>query len=213
MNWKGLQKDMIKMLINIIKHPIFMASKRIDLFKYLLHDYINKYGILSDNDKILFNTLKKLGIKKDGVIIVSGVGDGHILYYLLSHKFIKAVGYDMNKKNVKNCNRISGSDISHIINNYNELPKGDVLVCCNLLNGMYIESRKLFLNRISHRYKSFLFYGNNNEVDRKPLGPEPIGTHGCEQYSTISLINELKDFFPDLKIESNGKHYIYYVNK
>lgn len=170
--------------------------------------YITVYGPDFSNERKVYSLIKKQ-CKTDSIDFFA-IGDGKLFHYLNSKLMNRVKGYDINTKNIEFSKKnFVNCDVT-TINDYLSLDSySETLICYNILNSIKPEERKKYFKLFCDKYRNIIFIGNVVLSDRAALGPEPIGSYGCKQFSTVFLFSELSEISTIKEINMGDNIYCY----
>lgn len=191
-----------------------MIISNISILNKFLSGYEKIYGPHTKYERIIRKLLnKEYNINTNSSIYLVALGDGSLFNYLVQKIKCKFYAYDINQKNIEfSVKNFGRADIIIKINQLDDVAKGDILICNNILNSLSEEECYNFLSGIKNKYKHFIFTGEKVKCDRNALGPEPAGSYGCKQYCTDNIGRLLKFYFINVKEYSYfPDKYLYYI--
>lgn len=168
----------------VFKHPLICASHKFPFFERFLSEYTRTYGEDFEKDICLRKSVL-LNTKKEEKIIFLCACDGK-LGFALSNRNYKNISYFDNNRTriekIKTCN--------HSVNYINDIyinENGDLIICNDILNSLNDDEKGEYIDYLLKSFPKIIFCGHYSLENMAALGPEPIGSFGCRQYSMVNV--------------------------
>lgn len=194
----------------LVCNPLYYLAKAVPCLNRFVDDYVKEFGPADRFTRRCSRILKRR-IRRNEAVDFLSLGNGRILSHLKRHGYKRLSLYDMNVKKLNYVRRARLEIECHHIRDLFFEGAGNVIIAEYVLNSISPERKEALVKRLSERYQKCIFCGDVCIRERPALGPDPVGTYGCRQYTTTGDLQLLKKYFSYVEevVDPKSERYFY----